>query len=195
VAQEKCGIGKQDNIKLQRFKGGALKNYNQPYLFPWLKPEPPVSDTTVLFHIQRANKEKFADIAKLEGLSVTGLLNALILDYIKSKIKPKTGRGNANLDEIERAKEFFRKMHPKPIRKVELANYVGCSQARALIILNILSGVSNDKEKDGAEFISKDFIVGENDDTRPLTYFIFKDKELGIDPYNPRKIRGKIHDS
>jgi len=157
-----------------------LKYYNQPYLFPWIKPEPPVQDTTVLFHIQRANKEKFADIAKLEGLSVTGLLNALILDYIKSKIKPKTGRGNTNLEEIEKAKEFFRKMHPKPIRKVELANYVGCSQARALIILNILSGVSNDKEKDGAEFVSKDFLVYEDDEDGYTRYGIYKDVQGGI---------------
>ena len=161
-----------------------MKNYNpnQLYLFTDLKQEPPVSDTTVLFHIQRANKEKFADIAKLEGLSITGLLNALIVEYIKSKIKPKTGRGNTNLNEIDKAKEFFRKMHPRPIRKVELANYVGCSQARALIILNILSGVSNDKKKDGAEFIPEDFLVGENDDQNPLTYFIYKDKETGIEP-------------
>jgi hypothetical protein len=166
-----------------------LKNYNpnQLYLFKDLKQEPPVPDTTVLFHIQRANKEKFADIAKLEGLSVTGLLNVLISDYISGKVekpkqavKPKTGRGNTNLDEIDKAKAFFRQEHPRPIRKVELAKAVGCSQARALIILNILSGVSNDKEKDGAEFISKDFLVGENDDQKPLTYFISKDKVLGI---------------
>jgi len=166
-----------------------LKDYNpnQLYLFKDIKPDQPVQDTTVLFHIQRANKEKFADIAKLEGLSVTGLLNALISDYISGKVeklkqavKPKTGRGNANLDEIDRAKAFFRQEHPRPIRKVELAKAVGCSQARALIILNILSGVSNDKEKDGAEFVSKDFLVGENDFEKPLTYFIYKDKELGI---------------
>jgi len=167
-----------------------LKNYypNQIYLFPELKPDQPVQDATVLFHIQRANKEKFADIAKLEGLSVTGLLNLLITDYISGKVeklkqavKPKTGRGNANLDEIDKAKAFFRREHPRPIRKVELAKAVGCSQARALIILNILSGVSNDKEKDGAEFVSKDFLVGENDDTRPTTYFVAKDRELGIE--------------
>jgi len=170
-----------------------LKNYNpnQLYLFKDLTQEPPMPDTTVLFHIQRANKEKFADIAKLEGLSVTSLLNVLISDYISGKLeklkqavkpKKKTGRGNTNLDEIEKAKEFFRKMHPNPIRKVELAKAVGCSQARALIILNILSGVSNDKEKDGTEFISKDFLVGENDDQKPLTYFIYKDKVMGIEP-------------
>jgi hypothetical protein len=165
-----------------------LKNYNpnQLYLFD-IPQEPPVQDTTVLFHIKRANKEKFADIAKLEGLSVTGLLNVLISDYISSKleklkqaVKPKTGRGNTNVEEIDKAKAFFRQEHPRPIRKVELAKAVGCSQARALIILNILSGVSNDKEKDGAEFVSKDFLVGENDDCKPLTYFISKDKVLGI---------------
>jgi hypothetical protein len=164
-----------------------LKNYNpqQLYLFKDFIPDQPIQDATVLFHIQRANKEKFADIAKLEGLSLTGLLNALIVEHIKSWLerkKPKTGRGNANLGEIDKAKEFFRKTHPRPIRKVELANYIGCSQARALIILNILSGVSNDKEREGAEFISKDFLVGENDDQNPLTYFIYKDKELDIEP-------------
>jgi len=161
-------------------------DYKQLYLFKDYTPDPPITDATVLFHIQRQNKEKFADIAKLEGLSVAGLLNRLIADYIKSKlekIKPKTGRGNTNVDEIEKAKEFFRKMHPRPVRKVELANYIGCSQARALIILNILSGVSNDRDKEGAEFVPKDFLVGENDDMRPTTYFIYKDKALGIEPY------------
>jgi len=166
-----------------------LKNYNpkQLYLFKDLKHEPPIQDTTVLFHIKRANKEKFADIAKLEGLSVTGLLNVLISDYISGKVeklkqalKPKTGRGNTNLEEIEKAKEFFRKMHPKPIRKVELAKAVGCSQARALIILNILSGVSNDKEKDGAEFVSKDFLVYEDDEGGYTRYGIYKDAQGGI---------------
>jgi hypothetical protein len=165
---------------------GEALNYKQLYLFKEYKPEPPPADTTILFHIQSGNKEKFANIAKQEGLSVTGLLNTLIADYITSRLsklkeKVKTGRGNANLDEIEKAKEYFRKMHPKPIRKVELANYIGCTQARALIILNVLSGVSNDKEK-GA-FIPKDFLVGENDDQNPLTYFIYKDKELGIEPW------------
>jgi len=164
-----------------------LKNYNphQLYLFKDFIPVQPAPDATVLFHIQRANKEKFQDIAKLEGLSLTSLLNALINEHIKSwfeRKKPKTGRGNTNLGEIDKAKEFFRLKHPRPIRKVELANYVGCSQARALIILNILSGVSNDREKDGAEFVPKDFLVGENDDTSPLTYFIYKDKKLGIEP-------------
>jgi len=183
---------KRRYLKLKSiYEEGALSNYNpnQLYLFKGLKQDPPVPDTTVLFHIQRANKEKFADIARLEGLSVTGLLNVLISDYISGKaeilkqaVKKKTGRGNTNLDEIDKAKEFFRKMHPKPVRKVELAKAVGCSQARALIILNILSGVSNDKEKDGAEFVSKDFLVGENDEQNPLTYFISKDKVLGIEP-------------
>jgi hypothetical protein len=152
------------------------------------------TDATVLFHIKRANKEKFTEIAKLEGLSFTGLLNALIVDYISNsldklkQLKPKkTGRGNTNVEEIEKAKEYFRRMHPNPVRKIELANYIGCSQTRALIILNILSGVSNDKEKDDAEFIPKDFLVGENDDQKPLTYFIYKDKELGIDPWQKAK--------
>ena len=152
------------------------------------KLEPPaVADTTILFHLPAEKKQALIKAVKRQNLTIKGILNNLIDDYLdklKQAVKPekkKTGRGNTNLDEIEKAKAFLRKMHPKPIRKVELSNYVGCSQARALIILNILSGVSNDKEKDGAEFVSKDFLVGENDDTRPTTYFVAKDRELGIE--------------
>jgi len=153
------------------------------------KLEPPaVSDTTILFHLPTEKKQALIKTVKLQNLTIKGILNNLIDDYLdklKQAVKPekkKMGRGNTNLDEIEKAKAFFRREHPRPIRKVELAKAVGCSQARALIILNVLSGVSNDKEKDGAEFVSKDFLVGENDDQRPLTYFISKDKKLGIGP-------------
>jgi len=91
----------------------------------------------------------------------------------------KTGRGNANTIEIEKAKKYFRKMHPNLIRKVELANFIGCSQARALIILNLLSGVSNDKDKAGG-FMTRDFLVFEDDDLGFTRYGISKDVESGI---------------
>jgi len=94
----------------------------------------------------------------------------------------KTGRGNINVEEIGKAKEFFRKMHPRPIRKVELAKAVGCSQTRALIILNMLSGVSNDMNKEGAVFIPKDFLVYEAYKDGYLRYGIYKDPVLGVFP-------------
>ena len=92
----------------------------------------------------------------------------------------KTGRGNSDLKAIEKTKKFLRMKHPNCIRPMELARYINKPQARALRILDLLSGVSNDRDKEGAEFLSRDFLVYLNDDTRPITYGIFKDVEKGI---------------
>jgi hypothetical protein len=88
-----------------------------------------------------------------------------------------TGRGNVNTDQIDKAVWFFRKKHPRMIRKVQLAEHLKCDQSRALIILNLLSGVSGDKES--AVFDSRKFLVYESD-SKPKKYGIFIDREYGI---------------
>jgi hypothetical protein len=87
----------------------------------------------------------------------------------------RTGRGNADLQAIEKTKEFLRKKHPEPVRAVELARYINKPQARALRILDLLSGVSNDIHE--AEFLSRDFLVYIDDDSEPVRYGIFKDSQ------------------
>ncbi|MCL2879051.1 MAG: hypothetical protein FWF29_02285, partial [Treponema sp.] len=103
------------------------------------------------------------------------------LDGLKVLLKPKkkTGRGNRDEGQIEKVKEFLRKQHPYPVRQNEVARFVGCEQARAGRLLDLLSGVSGDKNN---AFDSTDFLVGVNDERKPITYFIFKDRELGIEP-------------
>jgi len=90
----------------------------------------------------------------------------------------RTGRGNADLRTIEKTKKFLRMKYPAPVRAVELARYIKKPQARALRILDLLSGVSNDINE--AEFLSRDFLVYVDDDSEPTRYGIFKDKEKGI---------------
>jgi hypothetical protein len=144
-------------------------------------------DTVILFHLPTMTKKALADQARLEGLSVTGLLNALISGYISGKVeklkqalKPATGRGNVNEAEISLAKEFLRKMHPRQARLKDIAGFAGVSNARARGLMDLLSGVSNDKAGEG--FDAKSFLVGINDDVKPAAYFIFKDEKLGIKP-------------
>jgi hypothetical protein len=152
--------------------------------------EPPKEkeDTVILFHLPMITKKTLADQARLEGLSVTGLLNALISDYISGKVeklkqslKPATGRGNVNETEINLAKGYLRKIHPKYARLKDIAEFAGVSNARARGLMDLLSGVSNDKA--GEEFDTKSFLVGINDDVKPATYFISKDEKLGIKPW------------
>jgi len=73
-------------------------------------------------------------------------------------------------------------MHPKLIRKMELAEFVGVTQARALILLNLLSGVSGDRDKEGG-FMTRDFLVFEDDDSGVTRYGIWKDVERNIYAY------------
>jgi len=89
-----------------------------------------------------------------------------------------TGRGNVDIKAVELTKEFLRKKHPQTIRVVELARHINKTQPRALRILDLLSGVSNDLNE--AEFLSRDFLVYCNDEDKWTTYGIFIDKETGI---------------
>jgi hypothetical protein len=85
------------------------------------------------------------------------------------------GRGNIDQDKVDKTIWFFRKKHPKEIRPIDLAKYLNCSQARALRIIDLLSGeVEADKQA------GTDFLVYSNDDVKPTTYGIYKDVEYGI---------------
>jgi hypothetical protein len=150
--------------------------------------EPPKEkeDTVILFHLPMLIKKTLSEQASIEGLSVTGLLNALISDYISRKlerlkqaVKPKTGRGNINLDEIKLAKEFLRKNYPKQVRIVDLANYCGVKQARAARLVDLLSGGEN-KGDSASDEINDSFLVWQDDDTGKVG--IWKDDVLGIKP-------------
>ena len=101
----------------------------------------------------------------------------------------KTGRGNCNVDEIERVKKYFRDTYPDKMRKMDIAKSLGINQARTLIILNLLSGVSEDKKDEGAEFVPKDFLIYEDEDSGEMRYGIYKDVEMGI--YNGEKTGGE----
>jgi len=150
-------------------------------------PEPLLeyNDAVIFFHIPRQLKDELLKAVKLQNLSITSILNGLIADYInaikeKLRQKKKTGRGNVDLHQIELVKKCLRKAHPNGLRKVEIARAIGVDQARCLILLNLLSGVSGDKEKEGAEFVSSDFLVCEDREGKYTKYYIFKDRELGL---------------
>jgi hypothetical protein len=98
----------------------------------------------------------------------------------KERFPVKTGRGNCNVGEIELVKEHLRKNHPAPCRKVDMAKSTGIGQDRILIILNLLSGVSEDNQREDADFISKDFLVYEDEDDGVMRYGIAKDAKLSI---------------
>jgi hypothetical protein len=154
----------------------------------YYEPTKEKENTVILFHLPMMIKKTFAEQARLEGLSITGLLNTLISDYISSKveklkqtIKPTTGRGNVNEAEINLAKDYLRRIHPKTARLKDIADFAGVSNARARGLMDLLSGVSNDKAEE--EFDTKSFLVGINDDVKPATYFIFKDEKLRIEPW------------
>jgi hypothetical protein len=91
-----------------------------------------------------------------------------------------TGRGNTNVEEIERVKDFLRSIHPETARKFDIAKATGLGQDRILIIINLLSGVSEDKKEEDAEFVPKDFLVFDEDDEKDTHYGIWKDIKLGI---------------
>jgi hypothetical protein len=130
-------------------------------------------DTVILFHLPRMSKQKLTDQAKLEGLSVTGLLNRLITDCITGKVqqifKPKTGRGHKVEGVENKAKELLREKHPKTVRLVEIAKYCDVSQARAARIVDNLSGNLTDGEYEFLVYTDDDGSIG-----------IFRDDKLGI---------------
>ena len=158
-----------------------MNSYNpdQLYLSDELKTDPPPINpySTITIKIPTEYKDDLVKAIKLQNLSFKELITNLIngyLDNLKTLLKPKkrTGRGNVNTDEIERVKNYLRSIHPNTARKVDIAKAAGVDQARCLILLNLLSGVSDDKS---TEFDSKDFLVYEDDDGKYLTYGIYKD--------------------
>jgi len=98
--------------------------------------------------------------------------------FITYPMPMRTGRGNADLKAIEKTKKYLRMKHPEPVRAVEIAKFINKPQARALRILDLLSGVSNDINE--AEFMSRDFLVYVDDESEFTSYGIFLDKEKGI---------------
>jgi len=150
-------------------RGGQL------YLFPDYKPEIEEGDTVILFHLKKNNKETLADQAKLEGLTVTGLLNALIADYLAKKLEAvkavvkKTGRGNIDRGAIEKLKELMRNKAPEGVRLQDIAEYVGCSNARARGLIDLVSDVWDS---------NTDFLVYESE-KKPTRYFIYRDGKEG----------------
>ena len=137
----------------------------------------------ILFHLPKMTKQAIADQAKLEGLSVTGLLNRLAGDYITGKLEavkqaltPKrTGRGNRNKAPEDLAKKLLREVYPGGIRAITLAKYISAdgnefTQAQAMRILDNLSGNTDQREYD--------FLVYYDPDAE--TYIIARDDLLGI---------------
>ena len=80
----------------------------------------------------------------------------------------KTGRGHVDTVQLEKAKEFMR-LHPEGVTAISVANHVGCSQARAVRLMDILSEASE----------ANDFLVYSDEDTEPTLYFIFQDDREG----------------
>jgi len=143
-------------------------------LFPFAgEPRPREADSVILFHLPRAAKEAIATRARLKGTSVTKLLNDLIAGLIVAvPAKKKTGRGNIDVAQVEAAKRLLRERHPEGVRISEIAAAVGCPQARAARLLDRLSGNCCENENTNTEFL-----VWEDDFSRPPLFYIAKDTE------------------
>jgi hypothetical protein len=132
-----------------------------------LEPE----DAIILFHLPRDVKDSLVNEARKRNFSITKLLNDLISGFLKPK-KP-TGRGHTDLDQIEKAKEILRMRHPEGVRAIEIADHVGCDNARARGLMDLLS------EKTES---NPDFLVCEDGGRRSTLYYIYRDDKLGIKP-------------
>jgi hypothetical protein len=142
-------------------------------------------NSTVSARLPREVKNEFLTAVQSRNLTIGEALSRLVREYIASFVKAKekkTGRGNKDVDQLELTKEYIRYQHPVEVRAIEVAEYLTkkqgekVSQARATRLLDILSG--------GLDGLSgQEFLVGMNDDEKPTTYFIFKDAELGIEPW------------
>jgi len=78
--------------------------------------------------------------------------------------RKKTGRSHVDDERVEKAKEFMRFKHPEGVRAIDVAEFVGCTQSRAMRILDLLSK--------GTEFL-----VYMDDEKQPTLYYISKDAE------------------
>jgi len=93
-------------------------------------------------------------------------------------IPMQTGRGHTDIDAIQKAKEYLRMKHPEPVRAIDIALYTGKSQARAVRLLDYLSGDCGETANS-----AYDFLVYSNDEVKPTTYGIYKDVKTGIYAY------------
>jgi hypothetical protein len=92
----------------------------------------------------------------------------------------KTGRGNVVIEDVEKVKEYLRGIFPGKARQMDIAICTGIEESRVLGILNLLSGVSEDKKDDGSEFMPKDFLIFQDDEGRDTRFGIWKDAKTGI---------------
>ena len=76
----------------------------------------------------------------------------------------KHGRTHIDSAQVEKAKEFMRSRQPAGIRAFDLAQHVGCTNSRALHILDLLSK-------------GTDFLVYMDDEKRLTHFYIAKDVE------------------
>jgi antitoxin component of RelBE/YafQ-DinJ toxin-antitoxin module len=140
---------------------------------------------TLSARLPKEVKNEFKAVVRSRSLTIENVLSQLVREYIASLTKPrekKTGRGNKDTEQLDLVKEYIRNRHPIEVRAIEVSEYLTrkqgekVSQARATRLLDILSG--------GIDGLSgQEFLVGMNDDEKPTTYFIFKDAELGIEPW------------
>jgi hypothetical protein len=130
-------------------------------------------NTTLLVQLPADLKLQALVKAKQEKKYLSEIIRAALIDFIRGK--KTTGRGHLNTDQIEKAKKYLRNNHPKLIRAVDLANYVGCEQARAARLLDYLSGGCGESEN-----TNTDFLVYVDDSENQTLYGIFKDTETGI---------------
>ena len=79
------------------------------------------------------------------------------------------------IGDAEKTKEYFRKNYPNPVHINELAVYIGVKYDRASRLIDILSGSCMENDNSVT-----DFLVYCNDESKPVTYGIFKDVEKGI---------------
>jgi hypothetical protein len=72
------------------------------------------------------------------------------------------GRTHIDAKQVEKAKEFMRSKQPDGVRIIDIAEAIGCSQSKALRILDLFSK-------------GTDFLVYMDDEKRPARYYISKD--------------------
>ena len=78
-----------------------------------------------------------------------------------------TGRGHIDTGALDKTKQLLRQ-HPEGVTAVQVANFVGCSQARAARLLDLLSGGQEGES-------GQNFLISMDDDEDPPLYFISKD--------------------
>jgi hypothetical protein len=88
------------------------------------------------------------------------------------------GRGN-RADDNELVIDYLRKIYPETAAGIEIAQETGIKRCRVMIILNNLSGLKDNYEKD---YTDNDFpfLIYEHGENRHTRYGIYKDVQSGI---------------